>query len=319
MSRPEMFLVDEPPDAFICDPHQLFRGWLACHDGSPTRYTLKFDGEVADVSWDSRPDVEAAYPDYAALGWQAHCDTLKLICESKRSVTLSVWLDGTQVASRRFLISRCLAPDPAAHGPIFWIHIARSGGTSLRSALSQCCSPERTLYVYGDYPGIPATRLSDLSQTYVNSRDLVFGHFDFGIHQALGIREARYATVLRDPSALITSYLDFADAKLANFLDNPQTRHLSGTYGLDAPVTREHLAEAKRNAESFVHIGFLESMDATMAWLAEAYDVPLPQLDHLNRSTRRTAAPGGVIDLDIELYNWCRERFAPDQQALTAA
>ena len=112
MSRPEMFLVDEPRDAFICDPHQLFRGWLVCHEGSPTRYTLKFDGKEADVSWDSRPDVEAAYPDYAALGWQAHCDTLQLICEGKRSVTLSVWLDGTQVASRRFLISRCSGARP---------------------------------------------------------------------------------------------------------------------------------------------------------------------------------------------------------------
>lgn len=88
--------------------------------------------------------------------------------------------------------------------PLFFVHIPKAAGTSLRLALEEALG-ERLVHLYDDHPGCRAGQ--------VMSRDLpeasvIYGHYNVGIHRRFR-QPPRYATVVRPPVERVLSWYNF--------------------------------------------------------------------------------------------------------------
>ena len=88
---------------------------------------------------------------------------------------------------------------------LIFIHIPKTGGTSLRNKICQEMSPGERLLVYsGDNVGVSEADFAAMPRVQRSRFRLIYGHLRFGLHRHLDM-EVRYATFIRDPLARLRS------------------------------------------------------------------------------------------------------------------
>jgi hypothetical protein len=228
----------------------------------------------------------------------------------------------------------------------FFLHLPKTGGTSLRKMLERAVGRRNVLGVY-DWD--TEQRMLRADRSVIEASALVAGHFRVAMW--LRTPDLPLITMLREPvdrvashyryarswdrdnfhdDALRLSLVDFALADLGRSLDNCQTYNLSTA---DAPMTADEMrarppyggltpADADEavahlehpNVLPGLHEAFEESAALASLWL----DVEPPALLEVNRSPDRTgegvsgpdrAAIAEKHALDVRVYDAARELF----------
>ena len=223
----------------------------------------------------------------------------------------------------------CRALYPVNRAVIF-LHIPKAAGTTFTKLLSRQVPPDQRFDVGKQTQG---EALEELKQR--SGVRLVTGHCGFGLHTALAV-PATYLTVLREPiDRLVSAYfyarenpkhrlhLEAATGgltllDLARRSPNVQTRYLAGDAA--RPETGDLLALAKENVEKhFALAGLAERFDETVVLTHALLGWPVRPFRRENITARRPRADTLSSDdlavlrqtqaLDLELYQWARDRF----------
>jgi hypothetical protein len=203
--------------------------------------------------------------------------------------------------------------------PLIFLHMPKTGGTTLRAVLERIYGPGAAYGVYGRAFGF-----HDLDDFMVLSRQergrirLLMGHMYFGLHGEMPA-PCLYLTMLRNPvDRLISQFHHMATDPshpfnrviveqgmgLAGYLasgrglrednhqsraDNLQTRFISGMRGVPhGGSSRRMLELAKRNIrEHFLLAGITERFDESLVLMKRALGWPEPCYRRLNESSGR--------------------------------
>ena len=217
---------------------------------------------------------------------------------------------------------------------ILFLHLPKTGGSTLRSIVRRQCRPEALYEVH--LPHATPAELEAFGRTVSDDGAIIQGHFRFGLHQFLP-HECTYITLVRDPvDRLISNYYhalrdpslephhrairfegvalrEWASGRRFPWVTNLQTRRLSGP-GPSGDVCSEAMLEmAKRNLrERFAVVGTTERFDETMVLLKRTFGWRSVLYAPKNAGTNRPSK--GSIDsdtlraiedanhFDIELY-----------------
>jgi len=223
-----------------------------------------------------------------------------------------------------------------------FLHIPKTAGSTMNNILMRMYRPEqRHFFSLGDSMATAMGRFKNLPASQKAAIKLLYGHFEFGIHQYLP-QPAHYFTLLRDPlERYISDYyfilknpahplytaaternlnvVDLIESGLA--LDNVQTRTLAGRIShrqeLCPPAALEQAKENLRN--HFVVVGLTEEFDKTLlllqyhlGWSAVHY-----KRENVNRQRprRRPFSPAILkkltryTELDQEIYQYGKQLF----------
>jgi hypothetical protein len=224
---------------------------------------------------------------------------------------------------------------------LIYIHIPKTGGSTLQGIINREYGLENVFNVMSNRH---AQEYIDSIENKVIQVDIIKGHMVFGHHNSFPNPEkVSYFTMLRDPiKRIISNYYfilkqdnhrlnktlkennyslkDYVESGVVANAENAQVRLLSDN--IDAPhggCTREMLEIAKRNIEErFAVTGINELFDASLLLMQEAYNWKTPfytrknvtghgvKVEDLDKDT--LAAIKKYNALDIELYEWAKER-----------
>ena len=198
------------------------------------------------------------------------------------------------------------------------LHIRKTGGTSLNSAIKHAFRPDEIFELYADgdceHTTLDTASVEGMSTVLtefgLDRLRYVSGHVPFGIHRLFG-SDAKYLTLIREPiDRVISTFFWFRDGRpfcrsgkpltfeeyLETgdvYLNNYQVRVLSGAPEFNAvtrpsgvreltfgpPVERRHLEQAKRNIEDrFLIAAPLERLLETTLLLRRMYHWPMRRL-----------------------------------------
>jgi len=180
---------------------------------------------------------------------------------------------------------------------LIFLHIGKTGGTSLQRILEKEYSDKAPFFVTSGYfPGSKDRRsrhFEDLSDQERRDLRLIKGHINYGIHTQLE-ETARYITLIRDPiDRIISNYyyikqnadhylyekITSSDCSLEEYIleatdnDNGQTRVLAGIADRyecqekEVPfgkVNDEIFKIAKSNLRKFAVVGLMERFDESV-------------------------------------------------------
>lgn len=137
--------------------------------------------------------------------------------------------------------------DAANHETLLFLHLPKSGGTTLRHVLERQFPPGRSLQAYPTPESHAATRagrlvlppaLAELTPEERSRFGLVSGHFSYGIHEAFA-RPCRYLTFVRRPVDRVVSL--YHHARL-------HVDHVMHPLIHDEGMSLAQLLESRRNA-----------------------------------------------------------------------
>ncbi len=188
--------------------------------------------------------------------------------------------------------------------------------------------------------------LTEIAAVCQHRQSLIHGHVPAGCGDALGVSEATYLTVLREPVSRVISAYNYLqgfpdehltdgervakalslsasiEAGVSHNYDNQQVRQLSGVY-LSTPigtVGRSEFDAAVEAVRTMRFVGTTEHLSALQREIANEMGWSMPELPRLNRSS---ASPGSDLDdpevadlvresnrWDIELYRLVLEEIA---------
>ena len=97
---------------------------------------------------------------------------------------------------------------PRSRPALLFMHIAKTGGTALREAITANFRQGRIAYLYPDVPGFPIRDLKELPLQQRSALQLVVGHFQYGVHDAVP-GASSYATVVREPLCRVWSHYNY--------------------------------------------------------------------------------------------------------------
>ncbi len=211
---------------------------------------------------------------------------------------------------------------------LFFIHIPKAAGTSLRMALEKTLQ-DRLVVIYEDHPG---ETTADALARDLPEDAVVYGHFGFGLHEKFGAA-ANYATVLRHPVARVTSWYNFQaqDPNLpysaaARKFSLPELLRQESTEEISNHMTkiiagrdvrnlndRGTLEMAKANLRTFDFISVQERLSEDMEKLRGLLNVSLIRPKKINVGRSRQPTQGELEDvvkynmLDLELYYYAMD------------
>ncbi len=209
----------------------------------------------------------------------------------------------------------------AAVAHIF-LHVQKTGGTSVRSALARLLLASEQLHVYPDANCLSPRELISIPMAQRRAVRVLFAHGHLGFDRLLG-RRTRYITVLRDPIKRIESQYwhnrivsgptltlgahtlplsTIVNEGLTEEFDNLQTRYLAGVGPILVPcraLTENELELALFNAaEYFDFIGKSETIDADFGEMCRLLEVPCTPLPRMNATQS--------VNVDRNDADYCR-------------
>jgi hypothetical protein len=221
------------------------------------------------------------------------------------------------------------------------LHIPKTAGTALRSALRSDPFTDRQIWLYPGPPGIPLGHLLYLTESQLASLECLIGHFVYGFHNYLP-GPSEYATILRHPVERGISLYFHARAKAEDphhparvlnmdryfasaqngELDNVMVRLLTGKTREFLPpgtVDRGTLEEAIENIHrQFCYVGLQSHLSEAVEDLARRINVaPLElKVENMGEYDRGVTIPQSAIDqiqevdrYDVELYEYAVRNF----------
>jgi hypothetical protein len=225
-----------------------------------------------------------------------------------------------------------------------FIHIHKSGGTTLMRLLNQVYEGKKVFSIDGERYNDSIKEYLSLPPETRDTYDLVKGHMFFGVHQAVS-SDARYFTMLRDPMSKTVSlynYLKeidlypelnrkkmdirtFLESGQALAADNGMTRFLSGTSLAEVPYGKMDsglVEKAKENLKThFVVAGLMRYFDETLLLYKEklGWDT-LPNYFKRNVTGQKVASVSTLTEAekafirdfckpDFELYAFVQAEF----------
>lgn len=224
---------------------------------------------------------------------------------------------------------------------LIFLHIPKSGGTTLNSILAQNFPSKRTFTMDSRDPLVSIRSLKSMAPSQRDTIDLISGHCPFGVHELLS-RQAAYITMLRNPVDRICSWYYYVLRSKANFLhkrvtsenlsldqfvrqreltaglNNGQTRWLAGWDAYEAPYGacgRDVLETAKENLRRYFAVaGVTERFEESLLLMQRMFRWPYVLYRKKNvtpdRPSSAQIAPDTLDairknnDLDLELYDW---------------
>jgi hypothetical protein len=225
---------------------------------------------------------------------------------------------------------------------LFFMHIPKTGGTTLRAILETQFKPEEIGPFINKSLQL-RLRESDPSENWSQFRFLT-GHFDYNIYKALP-RKPVYLTMLRhpvqrtisvymhairDPNHKLYRIVAEQQVSLSDFLQLPEAKHriynrqtqmVAGVRWSDRKntVSEQTLLEIARvHLDEFAFFGLTERFEESIRLLTYTFDwQPIRHYEALNvtpPSSRRAVITPDILDaimphiqLDIELYRFAEE------------
>jgi hypothetical protein len=228
---------------------------------------------------------------------------------------------------------------------IYFLHVPKTAGTSMRQLFTGSLSPEEIAFIYLPPDGLELDTLYGLPRPRIEALNLLFGHFPYGVDARLR-RPGKYVTCLRETGARLTSnyrqhvrggftgdlsLLDYFNAWKPVDMDNYTVRLLAGI-GHSLPfgsITEAHLRLAKRNLnEGFAAFGLYEYLPESIALFRAALGLPETPIGEINVTPPEQRAETISEDeiaavrrhnaLDDELYAHAKTRFLAQLPRITA-
>lgn len=241
-----------------------------------------------------------------------------------------------------------MTTDNTAHDDLLvFVHIPKTGGTTLNSMLAHQYTAQQTYEVMmrgmsatTETPLISFSKIRRLKRA-LKSRQLlrvVHGHFDLSLEHFFPAR-ARYVTFLRDPVdraishyfhyrgkpsdpihdlAMRSSLIDWVSRAGLIEMDNGQTRRLAGEMARPfGTLTRQTLERAKANLRRFAIVGLTERFEESQILLQRAFSWPACRYPARNVGDHSAAEFDPEVlqairdqnRFDIELYAFATELF----------
>jgi hypothetical protein len=194
--------------------------------------------------------------------------------------------------------------DTRAAGPLLFMHVPKTAGTTLRSVVERQYRPAS---LFNLYPGHRAQLDALCDRAASRPPAAVMGHFRFGLHAAFPAG-GRYVTFLRDPVDQVLSHFNHltnSDAPphravlrpgdgIDHFLGHEWARNLQTQYvtGLTAGEIEADPDGAFERAvdvirRHFLFTGVVEAFDRSLWQLARRLGWRVPRYAPLNCSTER--------------------------------
>lgn len=305
---------DRPASFLVQNLNQEITGWLAIPpDAAAFIPQFAIDGEVVVPDLYQRADVERRLREHHVIGWTLRLDPVRTFRQERRTFEFSVRLGEAWFYSKRYFKSRSLM-SAGNDSPLYFMHIPKTAGTALRQFTDFAFSEFPAMFIYEHAPGIAPEHVMGSHRSFAKTRELFFGHFDFGFPLRLDDSKPKIITIFRKPEELVRSYLNFNAAPVVEFLDNPLVRHVCGLsyaspFGL---ITANHLDYALHLADRYFHVIQQGDLQQFADEVTASFGLPHFEVPRINMTAVETDIPKSALSVDLRydtvLYERCRQR-----------